>query len=461
MKQVMEFVKTHLLLLLCGVVGVAAIVFCVLGMTSDAVVEEMKKEISDTGAANIRNLRGQAQNEATIASKKRQGELFEAEYRETVEAAKRVNERKVLMPGVFPEAEKAATPFEFKQEYANTMRVLYTQIEGGTLPTEAEIQEEVQNVEDLRLLEEEQRAEEEGDEGNRTPSATPTRAGGLGRGLAPPTGRGLVPPTGRGLAPPTGRGMPIGRGMAMAPGATGRGGPALTSIRTSDEPKYNPVYRARVAKAKSILCYYDETSFHHSPLEYAQDAPTPEEMWFAQVGLWVQEDVVEAIGELNQEAADQVTETDPCVADVPVKRLVYVRVLGYELPKGETPGDQRILFPMSDTGGMPSTVGGPSLTGRTCDEQFDVVRFVVSVVIDQRDLPKLIDRISRVNFYQCLNARYEMVDHESEIAQGYFYGTDPVVRATFEFEGYMAREVYQPLMPAKVRELLGIKKENG
>ena len=45
MKQVMEFVKTHLILLLCGVVAVAAIVFGVLGMTSDTVVSEMQAEV--------------------------------------------------------------------------------------------------------------------------------------------------------------------------------------------------------------------------------------------------------------------------------------------------------------------------------------------------------------------------------------------------------------------------------
>ena len=232
------------------------------------------------------------------------------------------------------------------------------------------------------------------------------------------------------------------------------------SIRSGGEPKYDPVYRARVSKAKSILCYYDDTTFHVSPLVLQDVAPTPEEMWFAQVGLWVQQDVVKAIADLNGAAADRVTEGDPCVADVPIKRLVCVRVLGYDVPTSETVSDGRIHFPMSNTGSMPNTVGGPSLTGRKSDEQFDVVRFVVSVVMDQRDLPQLIDRISRVNFYQCLNASYAMVDHESEIAQGYFYGTDPVVRATFEFEGYLAREVYLPLMPTAVCELLGIKAED-
>ena len=38
-----------------------------------------------------------------------------------------------------------------------------------------------------------------------------------------------------------------------------------------------------------------------------------------------------------------------------------------------------------------------------------------------------------------------------------FYGTEPVVQVTLEFEGYMAREVYSGLMPPPVRELLGVR----
>ena len=105
------------------------------------------------------------------------------------------------------------------------------------------------------------------------------------------------------------------------------GGPGASPIRSGGEPKYDPVYRARVTKARSILCYYDEGTFHRSPLVFQEEAPPPEEMWFAQVGLWIQEDVARAIAELNGEAANQVTGTDPCVQDLPVKRLVFVRVL--------------------------------------------------------------------------------------------------------------------------------------
>jgi len=222
---------------------------------------------------------------------------------------------------------------------------------------------------------------------------------------------------------------------------------------SSDEPKYDPLYRARVSKAKSILCYYDDqTTFHHFPFETQEGAPTPQEMWCAQVALWIQEDVVEALASLNREAANRVADTDACVEHVPVKRLVLVRVLGYDTSKPEG----RFNFPTEASRDMPSGAGGPSPTGRKCNEQYDVVRFVVSVIVDQRELLRLIDRLSQANFYQCLGVRYEAVDHESEAALGYFYGTAPVVKATLECEAYMLREIYEPLMPTSVREMLGI-----
>jgi len=456
--RVLEFIKTHLVALLCGGVALAAIAGGVLGMARDTVVEEMKKEISQTGASSIPDLKRDAKNEDVIASEKRRGELFENEYAETVEVANQINARKVLMGGVFPQPEKTATPFEFKEAYKKTMRVLHTKLGAEALPTEADIQEEAQNVEDLLLLEAEQKAEEEEEEeesgrGGRAPSVGRMRS-------APPTGgRPFMPPMppvygGGRMAPGSGR-MAPGSGRMAPSGPLGTRAPKM-SITRSDEPKYDPVYRARVAKAKSILCYYDEASFHHSPLEYADDAPTPEEMWFAQVALWVQDDVVRAIAELNREAADRVTDGDACVEHVPVKRLVRLRVLGYNT--AEAAG--RFSFPMADSTNLPPGAGGPSLTARRCNEQYDVVRFIVSVVVDQRDILQLIDRLSRVNFYQCLNVSWEAVDHRLAMGEGYFYGTDPVVQATLEFEGYMAREVHEKWMPSAVRKLLGIDAED-
>ena len=55
--------------------------------------------------------------------------------------------------------------------------------------------------------------------------------------------------------------------------------------------------------------------------------------------------VARAIAELNGEAADQVADADPCVQDMPVKRLVFVRVIGYEVAAQEQGKQARIIQP--------------------------------------------------------------------------------------------------------------------
>ncbi len=454
--QALQLIKTHLVVLLCGVVAIAAVVGAVLGMTRGTVVKEMKAEISRIGAASISDLRSKPQNAETIAAVKRRGEKFQTEYDETEKVAHTINSRDVLMSGVFPQPETTTTKFKFKEAYQRAMKLLPTKLAADTLPTEADIREEAQNVEDLLLLEAEQKAEEEEEEGSRAPRV----ATGGRRPVVPPPGAGRFAPL-----PPMYGGGRVGPGLSgrvapgmldgMAPEPVSRG--ARIPTAKSGEPKYNATYRAQVAKAKSILCYYDEGSFHHSPLEYLDAEPTAEEMWYAQVVAWVQEDVVEAIKELN-DAAVQATDDDACVEHVPVKRVVFLRVRGYQGagPQGFIPFPER-----GGAGAVNVPPPGPSLTGRKSNEQYDVVRFVVSVVIDQRDILQLIDRISRVNFYQCLSASYEALVYQQEMAQGYFYGTDPVVRATFEFEGYMAREVYEKWMPSAVRQALGIDAAEG
>lgn len=460
MKKALQFIQTHWLSLLSGAVALAAIVFCVLGMSSDKVNQQMKKKLDEIGAAGIGAMISKPHNEATIAAEKQRGRLFEEEYKKTVAEAKRINAREVLMPGVFPVPEKAVTPFEFRQEYAKAVAGLYKPMNGGTLPTEAEIQEEAQNIADLVLLEEEKRAESAVEPDDRTPSAvTGTRTPAPIGGRTPGPIAGGRTPAGVGGRTPAGVGgrTPAGAGGRTPAGTSGAG--ALISM--SGEPKYNPEYRARVSKAKNILCYYDPTTFHVSPIALEQTtSPSPEQMWFAQVGLWIQEDVVQAIAELNREAANQEQVSEACVQDAVVKHLVNVRVRGYVVSPSEQAAGGEILFPATVEGSAAGLIGGgPSLTKRVSDAQFDVVRFVVTVILDQRNILKFINQMSKVNFYQCVNMRYEKVDVDDAQNAGYFYGTKPVVRASFEFEGYMSREVYQPLMPKDVRKLLGIETE--
>lgn len=441
MKPVLQFLKTYSISLICAVVAVGAIVFGAMAWSSGEVVTEMKQELTRVGATGIPGLRGAAKNAEVIAAEKQRGELFKKEYDATVAEATRINRRNVLMDGVFPQPARIETPFRFKETYKKKMEVLYADLDADTLPTEAEIKEEELNVADLIELEREKRIEAEGDDASRS------------------TGR---------VAPPG----PGGRIDQQPVIGTGRGSSGNVDLPPEErgKPKYDPVYRARVAKAKSILCYYDkDTTFHVSPLADAVGAPSAAEMWAAQVELWIQEDIVKAIAELNQAAADAVVDTDPCVENTPVKRIVSIRVRGYQTEAAEKGGERDAFdvtqFTAASAAGAAATGGmgdaAPTLTGRKCNEQYDVVRFTVVLVIDQTKMQQVIDALTRANFYQCISAGYEAVDPIEAKAQGYFYGTAPVVYATLEFEGYMFREIYQELMPDDIKKALGITVEEG
>lgn len=97
----------------------------------------------------------------------------------------------------------------------------------------------------------------------------------------------------------------------------------------------------------------------------------------------------------------------------------------------------------------------PSFTGRTSDDQFDVVRFSVQLIADQRDLLRVADAITRANFYQLVSLNYDAGPVGGQDGP-YLYGDAPVVRATYDFEGFMARKAYEELMPEDVRKDLGI-----
>ena len=430
----MQFIKAHLISLLCGVGAIAALAVGILGMMATSVVEEMNKLVSDTGAREIRSLASDPKNERTIEAERSKGEKFEEEYQKTLAAAHGINQRGPLMAGVFPKPEKPSTGFEFVQAYERAWRRLPIGLIAGTLPTNDEIEDEKQNVLDLQALEAEQL--EEG--GQKAPAITQRNTAVPRARAAPAVVGGGATMMGAGR-----RGNPrMAGGGGRFAGAMGAGAPARAT--SGGEPKYDPVYRANVSKAKNIRCYVDPATFHVSPIVNVTSAPQPDEMWFAQVSLWIQQDVVAAIARVNEAAARQVTDSEACVEQVPVKRIELLRVRGYQTPGG------LLSFPGGETGGARSE----SFTGQRCNDQFDVVRFVLVVVVDQRDMLQLIDQISKQNFYQCIGAGYSMVN-PGDAQHGYLYGTEPVVRVQLEFEGYMARAVYKPLMPAEIRRMLG------
>ncbi len=462
MQSVMQFVKTHWMSLAAGVVALAAIALVIVGMTRDAVIQEMQQRLQ--AAAEINSLRSDPQNEETIAAEKLRAQTFAKEYEKVVQAAEQINQRQPLLEGVFPKPAQLELPYRFRQSYIRKIYELPRALKAGSLPTEAEIQDEAEILADMERRKRADEGETSGLEAAAPPlpgfqpSAPPVPGPTGGRGMAPPGptgGRGMAPPGptgGRGMAPP---GPTGGRGMTPpGPGLPAGGTAPPIGVEASVVQQ-----RAAVKKARNIRIYADpETSFQVSPIAYTETPPSPREMWYAQVSLWVQEDMVNAIARLNEEAAQKLGEEESNVTRMPVKRIESIAVQGYVRSDG-------VLIPLISGAGasqLPEGAGGPvveSFTGRRSDKQFDVIRVQLTVVVDKRELLRLIDAVTRTNFYQLVGAEYSAVENVDPA--GYYYGPAPVVRAVLDFEGYLARKIFKPLMPPEVLAELGIEGAEG
>ena len=438
----MQFLKNHWISLLSGVVAMAAIAATVLGLTRTGVVQAMERIRSEAG--QIDSLAGNPKNQAIIDAEKRRGEQFDKEYNDALAAAEEINKRTPLLDGVFPAPppDQIRLAFEFQEKYAAAIFELPQLLEASGPPTPTEIAEEAERIAARKRREALENPEAAAIE-PLPEAATPVTPGVVRPGVSQ-------------------AGAAYGHGPRVAyqstPSPAGVPGTSAAEVEA----------QAAIRKARSIRMYaeadLERTVFHVSPIVDATRQPTARDMWYAQVGLWIQQDVVNAIKALNDQAIVEksLDDKDAHVANLPVKRIIQIRVQGYVTSNGDTvPFESLARAGGTGSSGAIDTTGlRPSFTDKKSDPQFDVIRFVVVVAVDQRDLLRLVDNVTRENFYQLVGFRY-YAGPEGGQDGNYLYGPDPVVIATLDFEGYLARRAYGNMMPVEVAKELGIEPGNG
>jgi hypothetical protein len=214
---------------------------------------------------------------------------------------------------------------------------------------------------------------------------------------------------------------------------------------------------------------------------------SPEEMWYAQVSLWIQEDVARALAGANANSQN--------VMDAIVKRLISIDiardqqtgnpyVIGVQegqqpggfggmdpmmmdpgmgmgmggfnggMTPGAAPAEQQVELPVESTQPLPTDFA-MSPTGRVCNPLFDVVHFTLMIDVDAERVPQVIHELQRGRFVTVRGIQeLTRVDSAYEQIQGYLYGTRPVVRLTLDCETLFLREWTRALMPAGVKRVL-------
>jgi hypothetical protein len=304
------------------------------------------------------------------------------------------------------------------------------------------------------------------------------------------------------------RPAPALRGAERRPAADTGDHASTRPVDSRELLRTDPRRRAEIARAQEIRTYIasDNPADTFTVVQPALDvnsAPTASEMWHAQMTLWIQREICQALAQVNDAAAADLKKANRPVnvTTLPVKELMKLLVGEYrakELPTGEgaagrgggggqpppragrepserkkdsggfgaalgglagtarTPARTAAAAPAAQetTTSLQAEVGASTWTGRISGGDLDVVPVGIRLIIDLRALPQVIDQICRKNFYVPTRVNYRRLER-SELKGAFVYGADPVVEVTLLFERYFLPRIYDEKMPSEVKVRLG------
>ncbi|MHC4294475.1 MAG: hypothetical protein ACYSTL_02700 [Planctomycetota bacterium] len=254
-----------------------------------------------------------------------------------------------------------------------------------------------------------------------------------------------------------------------------------------------------VWECPKIQQIYADTGCFDPVFTDAVPSASDTKLWEAQLNIWVTRDIVEAIGQTNNQVLQKFEDKDRNVLNSPVKRLISIDVtddyytgggtgggtqtgsgqFGMGSPMGRGSRDMFEMGPMGGMDGRPTPAqdkDAPStLTERSCSKLYDVIHYRFVVVMSTRDLSLLQQNLLRLNNHTILKVEIEQIGlsagRSGRFALAdeslYYYGTDPVVqvkldgelllltsweRGTWDSQANNWSEQFPPLVPCEVLE---------
>ncbi len=208
----------------------------------------------------------------------------------------------------------------------------------------------------------------------------------------------------------------------------------------------------RQAVAKSSLVYIDPGTFRMNEKIQALPPgarPDPVDIWWSQVQLWVQQDVLNAIADAN---ADKTS-----VLDAPVKHLFSVAIPATFVSGAAAAPGAAAVDSMNGNPDSPITkVPTVSMTGRVSNALYDVIHFDMVVDVEVAQIPQFLRTLSDNRLVFVREMSISSVDSAGELAKGYYYGENPVAHLTLRCETLLMRKWSTPLMPPGVKQMFGI-----
>lgn len=414
----MDFLKRKVFLIGCILAAGGGIALVATGLGAmPKVVKEMQR--AETLYKDLSGLQSAAANQRMIDAEKGRRDAVLADHDQVVEKIKQLHAGYVpLVQGVFPSG-KDDQCREFRSQYVAAMTELMNSLKWGQPAQEADLK-----VMAERIANEQRKAQEES-------------------------------------------------GTDVDPGKDLSGHHSAAGILTEQGARWTVKSRADIAAAQRIYCYatmfdveqrpagpggaapQQKVASLHFDSEMREtgsvDAPPLEDCWRAQLGYWIQKDVVDAIAGLNSAAAEAQLEKGetPWVGTLPVKEIVSVRISQKYISTEVEP--YAGAKPEGSIAGLPPESPASFFTGTASSADYEVLQFTLKLVMDPRDIPTLVEKISANRFHTLLRVAYLVVPPNKEMS-GKIYGAEPVVMAVLDFETVELGSVFRPLMPTRVCE---------
>lgn len=176
------------------------------------------------------------------------------------------------------------------------------------------------------------------------------------------------------------------------------------------------------------------------------------DMWYAQMGLWIETDVAKAIATANASSNSILTS--------PVKRLIKITLpradKGFyimDVSQSGNRGNNQTPPPPVAPGTL---VAAASPSGRVSNTLYDVVHFEMSVDVEADMIPVFLKDLTGDQFIYVNELNLSKVDSIAMQRQGYLYGDKPVARLDLKCEMLFLRDWTAPLMPPEIKQYLGV-----
>lgn len=254
------------------------------------------------------------------------------------------------------------------------------------------------------------------------------------------------------------------RTQAVARLTGDRGEQALTPEQAAAlEKELSESRVGRLAQRAAQIGFYADTGiFPLPPVDsVGRERVSLAAAWDLQERYWIHADLLRAVRAANAGAGGR------GVPGGVVKKIESIVVDPPAYPTGA--GEPREGEPDSGSeggnsggeGGSLTTDYSKSVTGRvsgpgTSNTFFDVRTATMTAIVATRELPRFIDALAATNFMSVLDVDLERVEPLDQLRLGFYFGDEPVVRATMRIETVWLREWTAPLMPKEVRAALGI-----